>query len=642
MSCNNNNNSLCNADTPYPQVSHESVPSLIDNLVYSLYGGILKKVKAGRVAWCVPCDPARNPSNIQNFPREEGEGLLCYILRFFQSQYTNSFINWHFTGNGGTISYFLEGGYILFPSSYLVTINGVVIDPATYTINSTTGGVTIGLSSPVANNAKLVIVSIGSSYGVSGATGSIGPIGLTGATGIGATGSTGLIGATGPSGGPTGPTGATGLQGSTGPSGGPTGATGATGSGATGLTGATGVAGSNGTNGGIGATGATGAGTTGATGPQGATGPAGSGGTSQWTTNGANIYYNTGNVGIGESNPAQKLVVNGNIATNSTGIIQGGQTIQSLGNITSVTDSTFNGVRVGKGGGNNQDNTTVGIFALESNSTGFGNVAVGKLSLQVSNSNYNTAIGVQTGTANTSGTNGTFVGAVCGVSNTTGNKNTFVGSLAGFQNSTGSFNASIGYGAGTTTTESNTTCLGSNSFITAANQVQLGDSTTTTYAYGAVQNRSDIRDKSDIQDTALGLNFINSLRPVDFKWDYREDYREEAPIIPSQDALEEEKEAYKIALEKWKENSKLSNITHDGSKKRSRFHHGLIAQEVKAVLDEKGIDFGGFQDHKVKNGDDVLSIGYEELIAPLIKAVQELTQKNQELENKITEIQSKL
>jgi hypothetical protein len=44
----------------------------------------------------------------------------------------------------------------------------------------------------------------------------------------------------------------------------------------------------------------------------------------------------------------------------------------------------------------------------------------------------------------------------------------------------------------------------------------------------------------------------------------------------------------------------------------------------------------------VYGGDDVLSIGYGELIAPLIKAIQELTQKNQELENKITEIQSKL
>ena len=42
-------------------------------------------------------------------------------------------------------------------------------------------------------------------------------------------------------------------------------------------------------------------------------------------------------------------------------------------------------------------------------------------------------------------------------------------------------------------------------------------------------------------------------------------------------------------------------------------------------MTQKGIDFGGFQDHKVKGGDDVLSIGYEELIAPLIKAVQELS-----------------
>ena len=49
------------------------------------------------------------------------------------------------------------------------------------------------------------------------------------------------------------------------------------------------------------------------------------------------------------------------------------------------------------------------------------------------------------------------------------------------------------------------------------------------------------------------------------------------------------------------------------------------SQEVKSVIDNSGIDFGGFQDHKLSGGDDVLSLGYEELIAPLIKAVQELT-----------------
>jgi hypothetical protein len=121
----------------------------------------------------------------------------------------------------------------------------------------------------------------------------------------------------------------------------------------------------------------------------------------------------------------------------------------------------------------------------------------------------------------------------------------------------------------------------------------------------------------------------------------REDYRPEAPESVAkpaelkEDASDEEKakyaeelaayEAYVILKDKWLEDVKLANIVHDGSKKRSRFHHGLIAQEVKAILDAKGIDFGGFQDHSVKGGDDVLSIGYEELIAPLIKAIQELS-----------------
>jgi hypothetical protein len=38
---------------------------------------------------------------------------------------------------------------------------------------------------------------------------------------------------------------------------------------------------------------------------------------SQWVTSGSNIYYNTGNVGIGTNNPGQKLEVVGNIIANS-------------------------------------------------------------------------------------------------------------------------------------------------------------------------------------------------------------------------------------------------------------------------------------------------------------------------------------
>jgi hypothetical protein len=79
----------------------------------------------------------------------------------------------------------------------------------------------------------------------------------------------------------------------------------------------------------------------------------------------------------------------------------------------------------------------------------------------------------------------------------------------------------------------------------------------------------------------------------------------------------------------------MSNLVHDGSKIRTRYHHGLIAQEVKSVLDSKGIDFGGYQDHSVKGGEDVLSLGYSELIAPLIKAIQELNAKVDALSAKV-------
>jgi hypothetical protein len=279
-------------------------------------------------------------------------------------------------------------------------------------------------------------------------------------------------------------------------------------------------------------------------------------------------------------------------------------------------DTLINGLTVGRGSGNIASNTASGQGALQANTTGFNN----------------TASGVSALLSNTIGQENTANGVSALISNTTGNYNTANGVSALRSNTTGSFNTASGIGA----LYSNT--IGS--FNTASGRDALYSNTTFSNAGGfgtnaqVVQNRSDIRDKADIRDTQLGLEFVNSLRPVDFKWDMREDYRPEAPVAPSEDATEEEKAAYETAKAKWLEDVKLANITHDGSKKRNRFHHGLIAQEVKAVLDSKGIDFGGFQDHKIAGGDDVLSVGYVELIAPMLKAIQELSAKVTELENK--------
>jgi len=274
-------------------------------------------------------------------------------------------------------------------------------------------------------------------------------------------------------------------------------------------------------------------------------------------------------------------------------------------------NTTVNGLSLGVGPGTvNVQNTVFGKDAFIAATTGVGN----------------TMIGAYTGGAITTRGNNTAVGYAALVS-ATADANTAIGALSLSNVSPGAgyaFNTAVGYNAlGALATYSNCSGLGSSTDVTGNNQVQLGSSTTTTYYY-AIAARSDLRDKADVRDTQLGLGFINALRPVDYKWDMRDDYKPARP----------EDTTDKAAMAAWVEACNLSNITHDGSKKRSRYHHGLIAQEVKAVLDAQGIDFGGYQDHKVKDGQDVLTIGYDELIAPLIKAIQELTARVQELEAK--------
>lgn len=167
--------------------------------------------------------------------------------------------------------------------------------------------------------------------------------------------------------------------------------------------------------------------------------------------------------------------------------------------------------------------------------------------------------------------------------------------------------------------------MGYGTQVTGSNQVQIGNSSTTTYVYGTVQNRSDARDKIDIRSTSLGLDFINKLTPREFRMNYREDY----------EVVKE------ITLEDGSVTSEIEILPNDGSKARSRFHQGLVAQEVKQVMDELKVDFGGYQDHSVAGGKEVLSIGYDELIAPLIKAVQELSVKLDEANAKIAKLEAK-
>ena len=289
-------------------------------------------------------------------------------------------------------------------------------------------------------------------------------------------------------------------------------------------------------------------------------------------------------------------------------------------NIITVSDSICVGSRTAYNSTKVNRSVIIGKDAGQSANTFETSVIIGWTAHTGSgNTTRSTIIGANSGPKTTGGTSSSdvFIGASAGKGIGTGNSENCTaigtGALSGFD----SFNSD-------TTKLSNSIAIGAWSKVTGSNQCQLGTTGVTTYTYGSVQDRSDARDKTDIRDTILGLDFINALRPVDFKWDYRDDY------------IEIEADETDI--------TKINYIKHekDGSKKRTRYHHGLIAQEVKKVMDKFNIDFGGYQDHKINGGDDVLTIGYSELISPIIKAIQELTAKNNYLKAKIESIEQKL
>ena len=308
------------------------------------------------------------------------------------------------------------------------------------------------------------------------------------------------------------------------------------------------------------------------------------------------------------------LLLGGNLAITASGLNSGGTT-----NINGLFKGNGSTVSVATAGTDYPGFATSNTFTAEQTIKGV------RISNGAGNQANNIVIGESGGGLN---------------ANTTGNFNYCVGN-AMVNCTTGSNNYAFGRGAlDALVSYSNCAGFGWDAAVSASNQVQAGNSSTGFWCYGAVNNRSDIRDKTDIRDTVLGLNFIQKLRPVDYVWDYREDYRPKMPepIAIPDDATDEEKAAIelenKAAREEWCESVKLKNLKHDGTHKRKRYHHGLIAQEVQALIKETGVDFGGFKDVSFDGeGDDVLGIGYEELIAPLIKAVQELSARVVELEN---------
>ena len=247
------------------------------------------------------------------------------------------------------------------------------------------------------------------------------------------------------------------------------------------------------------------------------------------------------------------------------------------------------------------------------------NIAIGGKAAQRQHSSVteNISIGMEAGRGGTSeglyGGYNVFIGSYAGHVLESGQINTCVGRSAGASVTTGGSNLLLGYNAGQSTSPSG-------QITTQSNLICLGNSSITDiYCNDTSISSSDKRDKTDITDFTHGLNWINKLKPVTYRWDRRDWYNE------------------------YNEDGSLKKeVTPDGSKKKARQHIGFLAQDVLAI--EQADGFASKKDDMLVvnlNADDTAyGLKYERLVPVLVNAIKELSAKVETLETKVAALES--
>jgi hypothetical protein len=218
-------------------------------------------------------------------------------------------------------------------------------------------------------------------------------------------------------------------------------------------------------------------------------------------------------------------------------------------------------------------NTAIGYRVMQSNTTGGSNVAVGQGALFSNTTSSNSvAVGFEALTASTGASN-TALGYQAGDKITTGTQNTVLGNAAGSS------------GTNDLTTGSNNTIIGFNaaaSSATVSNEITLGNSSIATLRCQAttITALSDARDKANIAPLAVGMQFVQYLKPVSFDWAMRDGGRVGVPDM------------------------------------------GFIAQDLQEAQLQAGVVIPGLV---YESDPEQLGASYGKLLPVLVKALQELS-----------------
>jgi hypothetical protein len=222
-------------------------------------------------------------------------------------------------------------------------------------------------------------------------------------------------------------------------------------------------------------------------------------------------------------------------------------------------------------------NISVGNSALENCNSGEGNIAIGDGAMKgavspLEGNDQNVAIGFNSlKSIDAYGSLNVAIGSESGGSITAGTFNTLIGALSSTSLTSGSNNSVIGYQAAPATP-------------TATNSITLGNSSISVLRCNvtSLTSLSDKRDKTKIEDSNYGIEFVQKLKPVKFEWD-----------------------------------------TRDGSKKEIK-DLGFIAQDLKEIDDQ-------YLNLVYDENPNKLEASYSRLIPVLVKAIQELSAEVAEL-----------
>ena len=305
-------------------------------------------------------------------------------------------------------------------------------------------------------------------------------------------------------------------------------------------------------------------------------------------TSGENTF-----VGINSGNFT--LSGNGPQASFNTGV--GQSTLTSL--TTGGSNSAF-GVKSLYSNTTGNLNSAFGYYSLYTNTSGYSNCAFGLASLNTNSSGHtNSAFGDYSMFKNTIGFQNTAFGHNSLYNNVSGDWNAAYGVNSLQAVTTGTENTGLGTNAGSNiTTGNNNTAIGCLAQVpsnTASNQVRIGN---TLITYAGVQVAwtitSDLNWKQNITTSGLGLGFISKLKPVSYT------------------RINDEKQ---------------------------RTEYGFIAQDIEKVLKETGVENSG-----MITVDDAgrYELRYNDLLAPMVKAIQELKVENEIIKSENEELKAKL